>query len=42
VVFGLKKAKMATLGLDRTGTGLKKVLAGSGLDRTKKIFVVLM
>jgi len=30
------------LGLDRTGSGLKPILAGSGLDRTEKIFVVLM
>jgi len=29
-------------GLDRTGSGLKLTLAGLGLDRTEKIFVVLM
>jgi len=29
-------------GLYRTGSGLKTILAGSGLDRTEKIFVVLM
>jgi len=29
-------------GLYRTGSGLKTMLAGSGLDRTEKIFVVLM
>jgi len=28
--------------LDRTGSGLKPILTGSGLDRTEKIFVVLM
>jgi len=42
--FGLKNANLATLrtssrdehgpGLDRTGSGLKLILAGSGLDRT--------
>jgi len=30
------------LGLDRTGSGLKLILAGSELDRTEKMFVVLM
>jgi len=29
-------------GLDRTGSGLKPILAGIGLDETEKIFVVLM
>jgi len=29
-------------GLDRTGSGLKPILAGSGPDRTEKIFFVLM
>jgi len=29
-------------GLGRTGSGLKRILAGSGLDRTEKIFVVSM
>jgi len=29
-------------GLDRIGSGLKPILAGSELDRTEKIFVVLM
>jgi len=29
-------------GLDRIGSGLKPKLAGSGLDRTEKITVVLM
>jgi len=28
--------------LDRTGSGLKPIFGGSGLDRTQKIFVVLM
>jgi len=29
-------------GMDRIGSGLKPILAGSGLDRTEKIFAVLM
>ena len=29
-------------GLDWTGSGLKPILTGSGLDRTEKIFVALM
>jgi len=32
----------AALFRDEHGSGLKPILVGSGLDRTEKIFVVLM